>query len=102
MSISEIVNYVNRTPHNTNPNVIASMVQGANEQAVYESVEKLKQDGGVGYTDKGETVLTLALKNGAAQIEATSDVLEVYKTYTHPYRQRRVHCRMSARIERWC
>ena len=49
MSISEIVNYVNRTPHNTNPNVIASMVQGTNEQAVYESVEKLKQDGGVGY-----------------------------------------------------
>ena len=52
MNISEIVNYVNRTPHNTNPNVIASMVQGANEQAVYESVEKLKQDGGVGYIEK--------------------------------------------------
>jgi len=37
---------------------------------------------GAGYTDKGETVLTLALTNGAAQIEATSDVLEVGKTYT--------------------
>lgn len=51
MNISEIVNYVNRTPHNTNPNVIASMVQGANEQAVYESVEELKRNGGVGYTE---------------------------------------------------
>lgn len=56
MSISEIVNYVNRTPHNTNPNVIASMVQGANEQAVYESVEKLKQGGGVGYSEGGGIV----------------------------------------------
>lgn len=43
---------------------------------------ELIRDGGAGYTDKGKNVLTLALTNGAAQIEATSDVLEVYKTYT--------------------
>lgn len=43
---------------------------------------KLIRDGGAGYTDKGKTVLTLGLKNGAAQIEATSDVLEYGKTYT--------------------
>lgn len=61
MSISEIVNYVNRTPHNTNPNVIASMVQGANEQAVYESVEELKQDGGVGYIEPAKVILDVDL-----------------------------------------
>lgn len=49
MNTKNIVNYVRQTPGNTNPSVIKSMVQNEKEQAVYESIESLKNSGSIGY-----------------------------------------------------
>ena len=46
MSVNDIMNYVNKTPGNTNPAVIKSMVESEKNKAVYESVEDLKKSGG--------------------------------------------------------
>lgn len=78
MSINEIVNYVNRTPHNTNPSVIASMVRSSNNQAVYESVEELKRNGGVGYTEKAKV---LTFDGDTTGKESNGDMIKISGEY---------------------
>lgn len=54
MSVLDIIDYVNRTPYNTNPAVIRSMVENEIRQNGAECCEDLKQiksEGGVGYTE---------------------------------------------------
>jgi hypothetical protein len=58
MSVNDIMNYVNKTPGNTNPSVIKSMVENEKSKAVYASVEELKKSGGVGHTEKAYGKLT--------------------------------------------
>lgn len=55
MSVSDIVDYVNRTPHNTNPAVIRSMVENEIYKTKEESNEELKtlkEKGGVGWEEQ--------------------------------------------------
>lgn len=55
MSVSDIVDYVNRTPHNTNPAVIRSMVENEiykTEKESNEELKILKEKGGVGWEER--------------------------------------------------
>ena len=47
----ELIDYVTNTPQNTNRTILKQLVNNEKNKAVYESVEELKRDGGVGYTD---------------------------------------------------
>ena len=55
MSINEIMNYVRKTPGNTNPAVIKSMVESENskyiEEAADKTIHKLKESGQIGHVD---------------------------------------------------
>lgn len=57
MSVNDIMNYVSKTPGNTNPAVVRSMVEAEMEKSVYASVEELKKGGGVGYIEHKVDVL---------------------------------------------
>lgn len=48
----ELIDYVTNTPQNTNKTILKQLVSSEKNKAVYESVEELKRDGGVGYTDE--------------------------------------------------
>ena len=54
----ELIDYVTNTPQNTNRTILKQLVNSEKNKAVYESVEELKRDGGVGYTESKKTVLT--------------------------------------------
>ena len=43
--LMNIMNYINKTPGNTNPAVVRSMVEIEKKKSVYESVEELKKSG---------------------------------------------------------
>lgn len=55
MSVSEIMNYVRKTPGNTNPAVIKSMVESENskyvEEAANKTIHELEESGQIGHAD---------------------------------------------------
>ena len=48
MSVLDVMNYVRSTPRNTNPAVIASMVENEQRSAVHEEVTSLQEAGAIG------------------------------------------------------
>lgn len=72
MSVFDIMDYVRTTPGNTNPAVVRSMVEGEIRAAKKEAsseILKLKQDGGVGYTEYKEIEVmteTVVTRNGTS------------------------------------
>lgn len=51
----ELIDYVTNTPQNTNRTILKQLVNSEKNKAVYESVEELKRDGGVGYMEGNKT-----------------------------------------------
>lgn len=47
----ELIDYVTNTPQNTNKTILKQLVNNEKSKAVYESVEELKHDGGIGYEE---------------------------------------------------
>ena len=74
MSVNDIINYVNKTPGNTNPAVVRSMVENEKEKSVYASVEELKKSGGVGVSEKH--LLTLDSYDGDSKPSLAPDMGE--------------------------
>lgn len=54
----ELVDYVTNTPQNTNRTILKQLVNSEKNKAVYESVEELKREGGVGYTEQGKVSIS--------------------------------------------
>jgi hypothetical protein len=48
MSVLDVMNYVRSTPRNTNPAVIASMVENEQRTAIHEEVASLQEIGAIG------------------------------------------------------
>lgn len=59
----ELIDYVTNTPQNTNRTILKQLVNSEKNKAVYESVEELKRDGGVGYTEVNHERITFNGQN---------------------------------------
>lgn len=49
-----LIDYVINTPQNTNRTILKQLINNEKNNAVYESVEELKRDGGVGWDEPGK------------------------------------------------
>lgn len=79
MSVFDIMDYVNRTPHNTNPAVIRSMVENEiykTEKESNEELKILKEKGGVGWE---EWIVTETMP------ATVIPVSQNYGTYVYPF-----------------
>lgn len=53
----ELIDYVTNTPQNTNKAILKQLANDEKNKAVYESVEQLKKEGGVGYAETSNVEL---------------------------------------------